>query len=43
MCLDQNLIFVDREEGGKGEGEGWWLSGGPKFRLFEAFAYVINE
>ena len=56
MCLDQNLIFVDREEGGEGEGEGWWLSGGgggggggwglsggPKFRLFEVFAYVINE
>ena len=42
MCLDQNLIFVDREEGGRGRG-GWWLSGGPKFRLFEVFAYVINE
>ena len=22
MCLDQNLIFVDREEGGKGRGGG---------------------
>ena len=42
MCLDQNLIFVDREEEGRVEGGGW-LSGGPKFRLFEAFAYVINE
>ena len=43
MCLDQNLIFVDREEEGRAERGGGGLGGGPKFRLFEAFAYVINE